>query len=340
MNQRLSALVNGGKLSEKEANDLMHDMMSGSLTDAEVAASLSILAHRGETAEEMTGFVKAMRQHAAPVERSLDVVDTCGTGGDGLSTFNISTAAAIVASAAGAKIAKHGNRSVSSKSGSADVLECLGIQIQSTPEETRRQIQQKNMGFLFAPLYHSSMKQVAAVRKQLGFRTVFNLLGPLCHPMQAKKQIIGVYAKEKAKLMAKALAPLEPEHVLFVCGDDGLDELTITANSYIIELKKGVMTEYTLNPEDFGLEKGNLSDIQVQSPEESAKLIQNILNYQASGAPLHITALNAGAALYVAGKAESLMAGTMKALETIKNGSAKEQLARLKQKTKEEEIYA
>ncbi|MGJ5635364.1 anthranilate phosphoribosyltransferase [Bacillus altitudinis] len=340
MNQRLSALVNGGKLSEKEANGLMHDMMSGSLTDAEVAASLSILAHRGETAEEMTGFVKAIRQHAAPVERSLDVVDTCGTGGDGLSTFNISTAAAIVASAAGAKIAKHGNRSVSSKSGSADVLECLGIQIQSTPEETRRQIQQKNMGFLFAPLYHSSMKQVAAVRKQLGFRTVFNLLGPLCHPMQAKKQIIGVYAKEKAKLMAKALARLEPEHVLFVCGDDGLDELTITANSYIIELKKGVMTEYTLNPEDFGLEKGHLSDIQVQSPEESAKLIQNILNYQAGGAPLHITALNAGAALYVAGKAESLMAGTMKALETIKNGSAKEQLARLKQKTKEEEIYA
>ena len=140
MNQRLSALVNGGKLSEEEANGLMHDMMSGSLTDAEVAASLSILAHRGETAEEMTGFVKAMRQHAAPVERPLDVVDTCGTGGDGLSTFDLSTAAAIVASAAGAKIAKHGNRSVSSKSGSADVLECLGIQIQSTPEETRRHL--------------------------------------------------------------------------------------------------------------------------------------------------------------------------------------------------------
>lgn len=147
MNQRLSALVNGGFLSENEAHRLMYDMMSGSLTDAEVAASLSILAHRGETAEEMTGFVRAMRQKAEPVERSLDVIDTCGTGGDGLSTFNISTAAAIVASAAGAKIAKHGNRSVSSKSGSADVLECLGIHIQSTPEETRRQIQEKTWAF-------------------------------------------------------------------------------------------------------------------------------------------------------------------------------------------------
>ncbi|MER3126309.1 anthranilate phosphoribosyltransferase [Bacillus pumilus] len=340
MNQRLSALVNGGFLSENEAHSLMHEMMSGSLTDAEVAASLSILAHRGETAEEMTGFVRAMRQKAAPAERSPDVVDTCGTGGDGLSTFNISTAAAIVASAAGAKIAKHGNRSVSSKSGSADVLECLGIHIQSTPEETRRQIQEKNMGFLFAPLYHSSMKQVATVRKQLGFRTVFNLLGPLCHPMQAKKQIIGVYSKEKAKLMAEALAPLAPEHVLFVCGEDGLDELTITANSYVIELKKGAMKEYSLNPEDFGLKKGYLTDIQVQSPEESAKLIQNILNHQTEGAPLHITALNAGAALYVAGKTESLMSGTLKALETIKSGAAKDQLTRLKQKTKEEEIYA
>ncbi|MFJ5965079.1 anthranilate phosphoribosyltransferase [Bacillus sp. NPDC093026] len=340
MNQRLLALVNGALLTEKEASLLMHDMMSGSLSDAEVAASLSILAHRGETSEEITGFVRAMRQNVAPMDESLDVVDTCGTGGDGLSTFNISTAAAIVASAAGAKIAKHGNRSVSSKSGSADVLECLGIQIQSTPEETRRQIQQKNMGFLFAPLYYSSMKQVTTVRKQLGFRTVFNLLGPLCHPMQAKKQIIGVYSKEKAKLMAKALAPLEPEHVLFVSGEDGLDELTITANSYVIELKKHVMKEYTLNPDDFGLKKGQLSDIQVNSPEESADIILNILNRQIEGAPLHITALNAGAALYVAGKTESLMAGTVKALETIENGSAKEQLDRLKQKTKEGKIYA
>ncbi|MFS0656530.1 anthranilate phosphoribosyltransferase [Bacillus sp. 179-C3.3 HS] len=340
MNQRLSALVNGAYLTESEASRLMQDMMSGSLTDAEVAASLSILAHRGETSEEMTGFVKAMRENVTPADGSLDVVDTCGTGGDGLSTFNISTAAAIVASATGAKIAKHGNRSVSSKSGSADVLEHLGIQIQSTPEETRRHIQQKNMGFLFAPLYHASMKQVAAVRKQLGFRTVFNLLGPLCHPLQAKKQMIGVYSKEKAKIMAKALAPLEPEHVLFVCGEDGLDELTITANSYVIELKKNVMTEYTLNPEDFGLKKGRLSDIQVHSPKESANLIQNILNHQTEGAPLHITALNAGAALYVAGKSESLMAGTLKALETIKSGAARQQLDRLKHYEKGEQIYA
>ncbi|MGE6629533.1 anthranilate phosphoribosyltransferase [Bacillus sp. NPDC077027] len=338
MNHRLSSLVSGHLLTEEEASQMMHEMMSGSLSNVEVAASLSILAHRGESPEEMTGFVKAMRQHAKPIVGFEDVIDTCGTGGDGLSTFNISTAAAIVASAAGAKIAKHGNRSVSSKSGSADVLECLGVSIQSTPDETKQQIQDKNMGFLFAPLYHASMKHVATVRKQLGFRTVFNLLGPLCHPMQTKKQIIGVYSKEKAQLMASALAPLAPKHVLFVCGNDGLDELTITTDSYVIELKDGKRKEFTLNPEDFGLPKSELSTIQVETPQESAKLIQNILNHQIEGAALHITALNAGAALYVAGKAESIMAGTLKAIETIKSGLAQKQLDRLKQK--EEEIYA
>ncbi|MBT2575461.1 anthranilate phosphoribosyltransferase [Bacillus sp. ISL-51] len=338
MNKFLQLCVNGSTFTADEAEQLMEMMMNGEMSQPEIGGILSVLAHRGETAEELAGFVKVMHAHARTAEGLPDVVDTCGTGGDGLSTFNISTAAAITASAAGAKVAKHGNRSVSSKSGSADVLEKLGVSIQATPDSVKRSIQTKQMGFLFAPLFHSSMKHVAAARKELGFRTVFNLLGPLSNPLQAKRQVIGVYSAEKARLMASALERFDVRHVLLVSGHDGLDELSITSPTNVIELKDGERREYTVSPEQFGLEKGSLKDIQVQSPEESAHLIQNIFANQCVPSALHITALNAGAAIYTAGIANSLREGTEAALETIKNGDAKRQLERLKQK--EEEIYA
>lgn len=247
-----------------------------------------------------------MREQAQTINGPEDVVDTCGTGGDGSSTFNISTAAAIIASSAGAKIAKHGNRSVSSKSGSADVLEYLGVSIQTSPEETIQSIERRNMGFLYAPSYHSSMKHVAGARKDLAFRTVFNLLGPLSNPMKAKRQVIGVYSIEKAKLMARALEAFEPEHVLFVSSRDGLDELSITSPTDVIELKGGKTYEYTVEPGDVGLPFGSISDIQVATPEESGRLIVDILKNRAPDSAVHIAAFNAGAALYVAEQAPGL----------------------------------
>ncbi|KAA6451675.1 anthranilate phosphoribosyltransferase [Bacillus swezeyi] len=338
MNKLLKSCVNGRTMNETEANEVMHLMMNGTLSAAEIGGLLSVLAYRGETVEEVTGFVRAMREKAFTMEGPEHVVDTCGTGGDGISTFNISTAAAIIASAAGAQIAKHGNRSVSSKSGSADVLEYLGVSIQTTPEETKRSIERRNMGFLYAPSYHSSMKHVAGARKDLGFRTVFNLLGPLSNPMKAKRQVIGVYSIEKAKLMASALEAFEPEHVLFVSSRDGLDELSITSPTDVIELRDGKRIEYTIEPADAGLPFGRLSDIQVQTPEESGRLIVDILKNQSAESALHIAVFNAGAALYVADQASGLKEGVDMALKTIKSGEAFNQLERLKQK--EEEMYA
>ncbi|XYR61826.1 anthranilate phosphoribosyltransferase [Bacillus amyloliquefaciens] len=337
MNKFLQSCVKGRTLKIGEAEKLMEMMMNGDMSQSEIGGILSVLAHRGETAEELAGFVKVMRARAQTSGGLADVVDTCGTGGDGISTFNISTAAAITASAAGAKVAKHGNRSVSSKSGSADVLEKLGVSLQATPDSVKRSIEMKQMGFLFAPLFHSSMKHVAAARKELGFRTVFNLLG-LSNPLQVKRQVIGVYSFDKARLMASALEQFDVRHVMLVSARDGLDELSITAPTDIIELKNGERLEYSVSPEQFGFAEGSLKDIQVSSSEESALLIQNIFANKAPSSALHITALNAGAAIYTAGLANDLKEGTKTALEAIQNGDAKRQLERLKQK--EEEMYA
>jgi anthranilate phosphoribosyltransferase len=338
MNSHLNHLVNGSRLTEQNAADLMDQMMAGGLSSSEIGGILSVLAYRGESVEEITGFIRAIRKHAVPMDEIEDVVDTCGTGGDGSSTFNISTASAIVASSCGAKIAKHGNRSVSSKSGSADVLERLEVAIQSTPEEAKQAVEKKNMTFLFAPLYHSSMKNVASVRKELGFRTVFNILGPLINPMQAKRQVIGVYSLEKAKVMAAALERFHPKHVLFVNGQDGMDELTVTSPTNVIEIKDGKRREYQITPEDVGLSYGRISEIQVDTPEESGKLITSVFHNETSGAALHIIAFNAGAALYAAGRAQDMKEGVEIALKAIKSGKALAQLERLKQK--KEELYA
>lgn len=309
MNKFLQLCVNGRTLKTGEAEKLMEMMMNGDMSQCEIGGILSILAHRGETAEELAGFVKVMRARAQAADGLEDVVDTCGTGGDGISTFNISTAAAITASAAGAKVAKHGNRSVSSKSGSADVLEKLGFPFKPLRTASNAALKRSKWGFVCAAV--SFVNEACRCReKELGFRTVFNLLGPLSNPLQAKRQVIGVYSSEKARLMASALEQFDVRHVMLVSARDGLDELSITAPTDVIELKNGERLEYSVSPEQFGFAEGSLKDIQVSSAEESALLIQNIFANEAPSSALHITALNTGAAIYTAGLAKDLGEGT------------------------------
>jgi anthranilate phosphoribosyltransferase len=339
MKTLLSKCIEGHTLTEEEAMAAMNQVMEGKATSSQIASFISILRFRGETVDELVGFAKAMKQHMTRIDYAEELIDTCGTGGDGASTFNISTASAILASALGVKVAKHGNRAISSKSGSADVLEQLGISIQTTPDEAKLALQAYDMSFLFAPIYHSSMKHAVSPRQEIGFRTVFNLLGPLANPADAKRQVMGVFSTEYAEKIAFALRELGSEHVLLVTGRDGLDECSITGVTDIVELKNGKIDRYEITPEEMGLQRGELKDIQVESPAESAKLILGVFEGKRSGAAADIVALNAGAALYVAGKTDSLADGVKKAADAIANGTAYRQLARLQRKKEEQYAY-
>ncbi|TYR82592.1 anthranilate phosphoribosyltransferase [Priestia megaterium] len=325
--------LNGGSFSADEAESIMNDIMNGQVPPAQIASILTVLTYRGETVEEIIGLVKGMRNNMNTIELNMEnVVDTCGTGGDGASTFNISTASAIVASAAGVKVAKHGNRAVSSKSGSADVLESLGVNIQGNEKEVREAIERVNMSFLFAPFYHPAMKHVAQTRRELGFRTVFNALGPLANPTNCTKQVIGVYSIDLARKLAKALVRLKAEHVLLVSGRDGLDEISIAAETDIVEVKNGEIHEYAFSPEAIGLKKGLLTELVVNNAYESAHLIESVFLNNSNGSAKYAVALNAAAAMYVSGKTNSIVDGVELALETITSGAAYEQLQRLKAK--------
>lgn len=319
LKELLHQCIEGKTLTVAEAEEAMNEIMGGEATASQVASLLSILRLRGETVEEITGFAKAMRNHMNTLELDdqEEVIDTCGTGGDGVSTFNISTASAIVASSLGIKVAKHGNRAVSSKSGSADVLENLGIPIQSTKEEAVEALKQHNMSFLFAPNYHAAMKHAVVPRKEIGFRTVFNILGPLSNPAQSKRQVIGVYDSKIAEKMAETLKTLGSKHVLLVTGRDGLDEISITTDTDIVELKNGEITKYTIHPNDFQLPVGKLEDIQAESVESSAKLIHQVFTNQANESAKNTILLNAGAAIYVSGKANTIQEGVDLAREAI-----------------------
>lgn len=339
MKTLLGKCIEGHTLSEAEAMTAMNQVMEGKATSSQIASFISILRFRGETVEELVGFAKAMKQHMTQIEYADDLIDTCGTGGDGASTFNISTASAILASSLQVKVAKHGNRAISSKSGSADVLEQLGISIQTTPEEAKLALQHFDMSFLFAPLYHSSMKHAVSPRQEIGFRTVFNLLGPLANPANAKRQVMGVFSTEYAEKIAYAMRELGSEHVLLVTGRDGLDECSITDVTDIVELKNGKIDRYEITPEEMGLSRGKLKDIQVESPKASANLILDVFQGNRKGAAADIVALNAGAALYVAGKADSLKNGVKQSLEAIHNGTAIHQLTRLQRKKEEQYAY-
>ena len=321
MKETLSKVVAGGKMTEQEAFDTMDQIMKGGATTGQLMSMLSVMRYRGETVEEMTGFVRAMRENMTKMDiEDPTIVDTCGTGGDGASTFNISTAVSIVLASMGVKVAKHGNRKVSSKSGSADVLEALGIPIDTTPDQGAKALVEKGMTFMFAPLYHQAMKHAGPARQELGFRTVFNLLGPMSNPANAKRQLIGIYDTNYAEKMAKTLRELGSTDVLLVTGRDGLDEITVTGKTDVVELKDDKVTRFTISPEDFGLALGNLEDIRISKTDESAKIIKDVFYGRANESATTIVTLNAAAGLYIAGKATNLGQGVELVQKAIQEG--------------------
>ncbi|MFC4324178.1 anthranilate phosphoribosyltransferase [Litchfieldia salsa] len=326
----LNKCVQGNTLSEQDSFKIMNEIMEGRATASQIASLLSIMRFRGETVDEMTGFARAMRTHMTTLEYQGDVIDTCGTGGDGTQTFNISTASAIIVSSLGVKVAKHGNRAVSSKSGSADVLEKLGIETQGTREQAITALNENGMSFLFAPLYHSAMRHAVLPRKEIGFRTIFNLLGPLSNPTGCKKQVIGVYSTDYAEKMAETLKTLGSEHVLFVTGRDGLDEVTITNETDVVELKNGQISRFTLKPEDVGLTRGCLDELVVSSSEESAAMIQDIMCNKSNESATNIVIINSAVALYVAGKVETINKGVLLVKDALQNGLVKEHFNKLR----------
>ncbi|WBL13478.1 anthranilate phosphoribosyltransferase [Sutcliffiella sp. NC1] len=330
--QYLQRVIDNKSLTEKEAEHAMSLIMDGNITASQIASFITVLRFRGETVEEMLGFTQAMRMKMKKIEfNHPNVIDTCGTGGDSASTFNISTAAAIVASSGGAKVAKHGNRAFTSKSGSADVLEQLQIPVQQTTEDVKAALQKKGMAFLFAPNYHEGMKHAVQPRKEIGFRTIFNILGPLANPVQCKNQVIGVFSKTYAEKMAQVLVKLKATHVLLVCGEDGLDEFSITGKSHVLEVKNGQLHKFSVEPEEVGLRRHSLQDIQVRNSLESAQTIQQAFQLKSTEAVIDTIAYNAGAALYVANIAKSMIEGIYQAKQLLKNGDALRQLQLLKQ---------
>lgn len=325
----LRAITEKRNLTSAEMSDVMQDVMTGKATPAQIGGFLIGLRMKGETIEEIAAAAQIMRKLATPVPvNSPHLVDTCGTGGDGAKTFNISTTAAFVVAAAGGKVAKHGNRSVSSQSGSADVLEFLGIKLNITPEQVAQCIHEVGIGFMFAPQHHSAMKYAIAPRREMGVRTIFNLLGPLTNPAGAPNQIVGVFSQVWVEPLAQVLKKLGSQHVLVVSAEDGLDEISIAAPTFVAELKNGEVITYTVNPEDFGFKRAQLSEIQAHSVEDSVTLLRSVLD-NSTGAARDVVLLNAGAGIYAAGLVESLSLGIEKAKEVLANGKARKKLTEL-----------
>ncbi|MDZ4141867.1 MAG: anthranilate phosphoribosyltransferase [Methylotenera sp.] len=332
--EALQNLLDRKDFTHAQMLQIMHMMMSGELSSVQIASLLLGLRMKGETVDEITAAAEVMRDLSTKViiHDTSHLIDTCGTGGDGIQTFNVSTVCAIVAAAAGARVAKHGGRSVSSTCGSADVLEALGVNVNLSPAQVAKCVDNIGVGFMFAPNHHSAMKHAAPVRRELGIRTLFNLLGPMTNPAGAKRQVMGVFHKDLTILLAQVLQRLGSEHVMVVHGADGMDEISFTGDTYVAELKNGAITEYTLNPNQFGIKLHNLSTIQVQNANESKAMILDVLNGK-SGAPRDIVLLNAGAAIYVSDVADSLQGGINKARDVIDNGLALAKLNALKQNT-------
>ena len=309
---------------------IMRQIMRGELTPAQIAGFIVGLRVKKETIGEIAAAAQVMRELATPVEVRDDrhLVDTCGTGGDSAHTFNVSTCAAFVAAAAGAKVAKHMGRSVSSSSGSAEVLEALGAHIALTPAQTGEAIDKVGLGFMFAPAHHSAMKHAAPVRKELGVRTIFNILGPLTNPAGAKNQVMGVFHPDLVGIQVRVLQRLGSKHVMVVYGLDGLDEISVSGETLVGELKNGEINEYRLHPSEFGLELYDRRAIEVHTVEDSKEMILAVLGNQ-PGPARSIAALNAGAAIYVSGVAPSLKAGVERALKAIQSGDARRKLDEL-----------
>jgi len=324
----LDRLIHKEDLSRESMLALMRAVMAGELPPTQTAALIVALRAKGETVVEVAAAAEVMRELSAKVEVGdlAHLVDTCGTGGDGLSTFNISTTSAFVAAAAGAKVAKHGGRSVSSKTGSADVLEALGADLsKATPERVAESLHTLGVGFMFAPQHHAAMRHAAPVRKELGVRTVFNLLGPLTNPAGAPNQVLGVYAESLTGLIAHVLKELGSKHVLVVHGLDGLDEITLSGPSRIAELKDGVVREYMVTPQELGVALAPLTKLKVEDAQQSATMIRAVLAGE-SGPARDIVLLNAGAALYAAGLSDTLKGGVDLARTAIDSGEAAKRL--------------
>ena len=327
ISKAIKAVISKQNLNESEMHDVMNSIMTGQTTDAQIGAFLVGLSMKGETIEEITASAKVMRALATSVELSSNdyLVDTCGTGGDGLGLFNISTASAFVVAAAGGKVAKHGNRSISSKSGSADVLEAAGINLNISPELISHCIEEIGLGFMFAPAHHSAMKHAIGPRKELAVRTIFNVLGPLTNPAKAPNQIMGVYDKSLVEPIANVLKGLNSRHVMVVHSEDGLDEFSIANSTYVAELKDNNISTYTVHPGDFGLEEGNLDSIKAENAEQSLALINEAFSGK-KGVARDIIALNAGAAIYVSGLVSSFDEGVTQANQILSDGSAQDKL--------------
>lgn len=330
--QALVRLIEQREIFYDEMLSLMRQIMKGEVPPAMIAAILVGLRVKKETIGEISAAAFVMREFATkvPVTQRDHLVDTCGTGGDAAHTFNISTASAFVAAAAGARVAKHGGRSVSSTCGSADVLEALGVNLNLTPEQVGHSVDQIGIGFMFAPNFHGAMKYAAPVRKELGVRTMFNVLGPLTNPAGADNQVMGVFHPDLVGIQARVLQRLGSRHVLVVNGSDGLDEITISGPTLIGELKDGQVNEYSVTPEEFGLKSAPLDEIRVTNIGEAKAMLMGVLDDKA-GPARDIVLLNAGAAIYAAGLTNTLAQGVKKAGEIIASGAAKNKLAQLVQ---------
>jgi len=329
----LQRVENGKILSRAQAEEAMEEILSGRAETPEIVSLLHAMNARPIEPQELAGFASVMRRHAAPVFsderlRPAHLIDTCGTGGDGCDTFNISTVAAIVASAAGASVAKHGNRAASSRCGSADVLEALGVRIDIPLERCGEAIREIGLGFLFAQAAHSATRHATQARKQIGERTAFNLLGPLTNPAGAHSQLVGVYSVEVIDLMAATLAELGVQRAFVVHGADGLDEISLSGETYIAELREGAVKRYTVTPEDFGMSRAPIETLRGGTAQENATLIREALNAQ-PGPRRDIAIINAAAALVASGTAANFLEGTQLAANAISSGLAQEKLAAL-----------
>lgn len=331
--QAISRIVDRQDLTAVEMRAVMQQIMTGAATPIQIGGLLAGLRTKGETVEEITAAAQVMRELAIAVELSPEhLVDTCGTGGDGSSTFNVSTAAAFVVAAGGGRVAKHGNRSMSSKSGSADVLEALGVKLDLGPERVVECVNSIGIGFMYAPAHHSAARHAAAPRRELGTRTLFNLLGPLTNPAAAPCQVLGVFAARWVEPMAKVLRELGSHHVMVVHAEDGLDEISVAAATLVSELQDGQIRSYKIDPRELGVARQSLDSLRVDGPQESAAMISRIFAGE-SGPGADMVALNAGAALYVAGISASLAHGLQLARKVLVDGGAAAKLAELVNKT-------
>ena len=327
--QNLSKIVKRENLNEDQMSQMITDIFSGNITDAQIGAMMAALATKGETFEELAGAARAMRRKALRIQTSSAiVVDTCGTGGDSAHTFNISTTTSFVVAACGVTVAKHGNRSVSSQCGSADLLEALGIKLDTAPEIVEEAVQEIGIGFLSAPLYHGAMRFAAKARKEVGLRSIFNMLGPLTNPAGANCQLLGVYAPELTEMFAHALQLLGTKRAFVVHGHDGLDEISVCAPTRVSELKDGLIRTYDISPEQFFNEQAEPADLLGGNPEENAQITRNILNGE-KGPKRNVVLINAAAALAAAGQAEDLKQGIRIAETAIDDGGAAKKMEAL-----------